>query len=119
MTLTGDDVMNCKLQNRYTRIAEYIAGDMNETKQTEFEAHLLECDDCFNQAQLLDKATLLIRTEGEGAFAPQYAHESWMDRVRAVFERRRHFRLPRLVLAPFLLVLALAATFSYSYRNYH
>ncbi len=111
--------MSCKLQNRYTRIAEYIAGDMNETEQTEFEAHLLECDDCFNQAQLLDRAILLIRTKGEGAFAPQYARDSWMARVRDVFERRRHFQLPRLVLAPLLLVLALVATFSYSYMYYH
>lgn len=111
--------MNCKTEYTYAHIVNYLAGDMDAAEQTRFETHLLECDECFAQVQLLEKATLLIRSEGEDAFIPHVAPRSLIERLKVFWERLSAVQNPQWRFAPVAVVLLLGASFVFSYVRYH
>ena len=45
------------------RVTEYCFGDLTKGEQRAFEAHLLECDFCWNKVQWLDPSIKLLRTD--------------------------------------------------------
>ena len=52
-------------------IAQYITGDLPEKDRTIVEEHIFECRDCFEKAQIFEKAAFLIQVEGPAAFVTQ------------------------------------------------
>jgi hypothetical protein len=98
MVKPGKMRMKCTHDNKYIAIADYVSGNLQEAEQLEFEAHLLECDECFENVKVLEKASLLIHVKGEKAFQPQPIFSELIDAVADFFEKIRtiHITVPHL-----------------------
>ena len=61
--------MECTIKNREKQIENYINNLMNEHEKEEFEKHLFECDQCFNETRITAASINLIREEGNELFS--------------------------------------------------
>lgn len=57
--------MPCDLKNRDRIISQYLLRELSETEAFEFQAHLFECDECFEEVTFKRKALRLFHESGE------------------------------------------------------
>lgn len=116
MSELGKMRMKCTYKNKYTEIADYLAGDLSEQKRTEFEAHIIECDDCFEKVKLIEQATLLIKTDGKKAFQAK-TPITIFGKIKEFFINLATLKFPKLAYISIIMVLVFCVGPLPFYRN--
>jgi tetratricopeptide (TPR) repeat protein len=63
--------MSCHYEKTRLDLAiDYVRGDLPEDKQDRFEAHYLECEECFSAVRFAEKTAVTMHHYGASIFAP-------------------------------------------------
>lgn len=97
--------MNCKLENRVQIIEDYVTNNLTEEAAESFEIHLLQCENCFKGAGLINSISETIKDEPD--FLPNIHMNFETTKPLASIQRLLRGNLPRLSIAAGLIFVTL------------
>ncbi len=119
--------MSCQYdKTRLDYATNYVRGDLSEAEQETFEAHYLECEECFSAVQFVEKTSVTMHHFGASIFAPAparpaFAKPDWLAKLKAewkdtylAFSMRRKTAVPAFAV---YVLLAVGLGFGYYWLN--
>ena len=71
--------MNCKISDRDRLITGYLLNELSDEERIRFEAHLLGCKMCFNEARITEDSLYLLKQEKHAIFSKSTSTSLWQQ----------------------------------------